>query len=76
MNSLMARLMVEMVTLPAFGFGLGVGFSFRCWDLLGVPRRGLSASRVSASASSTARRQMSRARRASPDTAATFRLAN
>ena len=45
-----------------------------------MARRGFEASndeeRVSASASSTARRQMSRARRASPDTAATFLLAN
>ena len=79
--SLMARLMVAMVTFPLLGFDFGVSFSFRRAEvLLGVARSGFpSASvgaRVSASASSTARRQMSRARRASPETAATFLLAN
>lgn len=66
--SLIARLMVWIVTIPLFE----VAVSSRPL-LLGV--RG-GATRESASASSTARRQISRARRASPETEATFLLAN
>ena len=66
--SLMAFLIVAMVTLPD-GRALSAASGF----LLGVDE---PAAGASDSAISTARRQMSSARRASPLTAATFRLAN
>lgn len=82
--SFMACLTVAIVTFPCpilsfpsrlspLSFVNGIR---RPWDLrlLGVLRSGFCD--VSDSAISTARRQMSRARRASPETAATFRLAN
>ena len=85
----MACLTVAMVTLAFLGcaFLVSAEVSGAAWarlprrDLLGVLRSGLcrdseEEARDSVSAISTARRQMSRARRASPETAATFRLAN
>ena len=75
--SWIARFMVAMVTFPAFACFCAT-FSPELLFLLGVKVNGSwdSEALASFSAISTARRQISRARLASPLTAATFRLAN
>ena len=82
--SFMACLTIAMVTFPCPRLSFPSRLSFQSFvrgvggpldlRLLGVFRSGFCDD--SDSAISTARRQISRARRASPETAATFRLAN
>lgn len=84
--SRMAHFIVAIVTVPFLAIFLGSSSAPRIVGrprdlLLGVLSKGLwflvvRESSASTSAISTARRQISRARRASPDTAATFREAN